>query len=142
VPYKGNIPAFADMFAGLVSVSFPTITSGLPPVRAGKLRGIALTSSKRSSIAPDLPTIAESGLPGYEATTWYGMLAPAGTPVAVVAKLYDAVGEVLKTSDMRDKLLAQGLEPVGSTPADFTATIAAEIPKWRRVVGATGVKVE
>ena len=142
VPYKGNIPAFADMFAGLVSVSFPTITSGLPPVRAGKLRGLALTSSKRSSIAPDLPTIAESGLPGYEATTWYGMLAPAGTPPAVVAKLYDAVAEVLKTSDMRDKLLAQGLEPVGSRPAEFSATIAAEIPKWRKVVGATGVKVE
>jgi tripartite-type tricarboxylate transporter receptor subunit TctC len=142
VPYKGNIPAFADMFAGLVSVSFPTITSGLPPVRAGRLRGLALTSSKRSSIAPDLPTIAESGLPGYEATTWYGMLAPAGTPPAVVAKLYDSVAEVLKTSDMRDKLLAQGLEPVGSTPAEFTAMIAAEIPKWRKVVAAAGVKVE
>jgi tripartite-type tricarboxylate transporter receptor subunit TctC len=142
VPYKGNIPAFADMFAGLVPVSFPTITSGLPPVRAGKLRGLALTSSKRSSIAPDLPTIAESGLPGYEATTWYGMLAPAGTPPAVVAKLYDAVAETLRTNDIRDKLLAQGLEPAGSRPAEFSATIATEIPKWRKVVGATGVKVE
>jgi tripartite-type tricarboxylate transporter receptor subunit TctC len=142
VPYKGNIPAFADMFAGRVSVSFPTITSGLPPVRAGKLRGLALTSSRRSSIAPDLPTIAESGLPGYEATTWYGMLAPAGTPPALVAKLHDALTEVLKTSDTRDKLLAQGLEPVGSTPAEFAATIAAEIPKWRKVVAAAGVKVE
>ena len=83
---------------GLVSVLFPTITSGLPPVRAGKLRGLAVTSSKRSSIAPELPTIAESGLPGYESSTWYGMLAPAGTPRPAVAKLYDAVAEVLKTS--------------------------------------------
>jgi tripartite-type tricarboxylate transporter receptor subunit TctC len=142
VPYKGNTLAFADLFSGAVQVSFPTITSGLPPVKAGKLRALGVTSRQRSVVAPDIPTIAESGLAGYEATTWYGMLAPAGTPRAIVDTLQRHVAEILKAGDVREKMLAQGLEPVGDTPAEFSAIIAAELVKWRKVVTAAGVKAE
>ena len=142
VPYKGNTLAFADLFSGAVSVSFPTITSGLPPVKAGKLRALGVTSKQRSTVAPDIPTIAESGLAGYEATTWYGMLAPAGTPRAIVDALQRHTVAILTQGDLRDKLLAQGLEPVGNKPAEFDSIIAAELMKWSKVVKAAGVKAE
>ena len=142
VPYKGNTLAFADLFSGAVQVSFPTITSGLPPVKAGRLRALGVTSRQRSTVAPEIPTIAESGLSGYEATTWYGMLAPAGTPRTIVDTLQQHTAEIVKQGDVREKLLAQGLEPVGNTPAEFTAIIAAELVKWRKVVTAAGVKAE
>jgi tripartite-type tricarboxylate transporter receptor subunit TctC len=142
VPYKGNTLAFIDLFTGSVSLSFPTITSGLPPVKTGKLRALGVTSRNRSTVVPDIPTIAESGLPGYEATTWYGMLAPAGTPRAIVDTLQRHVVEILKNGDVREKLLAQGLEPVGDTPTEFASIIAAELVKWRKVVAAAGVKAE
>jgi len=135
-------PAFADLLSGSVSVSFPTITSALPLIRAGRLRALGVTSKQRSSVVPDVPTIAESGLPGYEATTWYGMLAPARTPPAIVNKLNREMSEVLKIADIREKLLAQGLEPVGNTPDEFAAIIAAELVKWKKVVTAAGVKAE
>jgi tripartite-type tricarboxylate transporter receptor subunit TctC len=142
VPYKGNVPAFADLISGAVSVSFPTITSGLPQVRSGKLRALAVTSRQRSTVLPDVPTIAEAALPGYEASTWYGMLAPAGTPTAIVTTLHRQMVEVLKLPDIREKLLAQGLEAGGATPAEFTSTIAAELVKWKTVVAAAGMKAE
>jgi tripartite-type tricarboxylate transporter receptor subunit TctC len=142
VPYKGNVPAFADLISGAVSVSFPTITSGLPQVRSGKLRALAVTSRQRSTVLPDVPTIAEAALPGYEASTWYGMLAPAGTPTAIVTTLHRQMVEVLKLPDIREKLLAQGLEAGGATPAEFTSTIAAELVKWKKVVAAAGMKAE
>ena len=142
VPYKGNVPAFVDLISGAVSLSFPTITSGLPQVRAGKLRALGVTSKARSSVVPDVPTIAEAGLPGYESSTWYGMLAPAGTPKGIVMKLHQEMVEALKTPDMREKLAAQGLEPVGNTPAEFASIISAELVKWGKVVAAAGVKAE
>ena len=142
IPYKGNVPAFVDLISGAVQVSFPTITSGLPQVRAGKLRGLGVTSKERSSVMPEVPTIAESGLPGYESTTWYGMLAPAGTPATVVRTLHDQMVAVLKLEDIREKLLVQGLEPVGNTPAEFSSIIASELTKWRKVVAAAGMKAE
>ena len=142
VPYKGNVPAFVDLISGAVSLSFPTITSGLPQVRAGKLRALGVTSRERSSVVPDVPTIAEAGLPGYESSTWYGMLAPAGTPRPIVMKLHGEMLEVLKLADIREKLSAQGLEPVGNTPADFASVISAELVKWRKVVAAAGMKAE
>jgi tripartite-type tricarboxylate transporter receptor subunit TctC len=142
VPYKGNPPAFVDLLSGAVSLSFPTITSGLPPVRSGRLRALGVTSKQRSTVVPEVPTIAESGLPGYEATTWYGVLAPAATPPQIVAKLQQQIEEVLKQPDVREKLLAQGLEPVGNKPADFAAIINAELVKWSKVVAASGVKAE
>lgn len=142
IPYKGNVPAFADLISGAVQVSFPTITSGLPQVRAGKLRGLGVTSKQRSTVVPDIPTIAEGGLPGYESSTWYGMLAPAGTSAVIVKTLHDEMARVLKLEDVREKLLAQGLEPVGNSPAEFSAIITAELVKWRKVVAAAGMKVE
>jgi tripartite-type tricarboxylate transporter receptor subunit TctC len=142
IPYKGNVPAFVDLLTGAVSLSFPTITSGLPQVRSGKLRALGVTSKERSTVVPEVPTIAESGLPGYEATTWYGMLAPAKTRTLVIAKLHDHLVEVLKLADIRDKLLAQGLEPVGNRPDEFAAIISTELVKWSKVVAAAGVKAE
>jgi tripartite-type tricarboxylate transporter receptor subunit TctC len=142
IPYKGNVPAFVDLLTGAVSLSFPTITSGLPQVRSGKLRALGVTSKQRSTVVPDVPTIAESGLPGYEATTWYGMLAPAKTRMPVITKLHDQMVEVLKLPDIREKLLAQGLEPVGNRPDEFGAIISTELVKWSKVVAAAGVKAE
>jgi tripartite-type tricarboxylate transporter receptor subunit TctC len=142
IPYKGNVPAFADLISGAVQVSFPTITSGLPQVRAGKLRGLGVTSKQRSTVVPDIPTIAEGGLPGYESSTWYGMLAPSGTSAVIVTTLHDEMARVLKLEDMREKLLAQGLEPVGNSPAEFSSIITAELVKWRKVVAAAGMRVE
>ncbi|MGZ5225452.1 MAG: tripartite tricarboxylate transporter substrate binding protein [Burkholderiales bacterium] len=142
IPYKGNVPAFVDLLSGAVSLSFPTITSGLPQVRSGKLRALGVTSKERSTVVPDVPTIAESGLPGYEATTWYGMLAPAKTRTLIITKLHDQMIEVLKLPDIREKLLAQGLEPVGNRPDQFAAIISMELVKWSKVVAAAGVKAE
>jgi tripartite-type tricarboxylate transporter receptor subunit TctC len=142
IPYKGNVPAFVDLLTGAVSLSFPTITSGLPQVRSGKLRALGVTSKQRSTVVPDVPTIAESGLPGYEATTWYGMLAPAKTRTSIVSKLHDQMVEVLKLPDIREKLLAQGLESVGNRPDEFAAIISTELVKWSKVVAAAGVKAE
>lgn len=142
IPYKGNVPAFVDLLSGAVSLSFPTITSGLPQVRSGKLRALGVTSRQRSTVVPDVPTIAESGLAGYEATTWYGMLAPARTPAPIVTRLHTGLLEVLKLSDVREKLLAQGLETVGNKPDEFAAIIANELVKWSKVVAAAGVKAE
>ncbi|MGZ5123711.1 MAG: tripartite tricarboxylate transporter substrate binding protein [Burkholderiales bacterium] len=142
IPYKGNVPAFVDLLSGAVSLSFPTIASGLPQVRSGKLRALGVTSKERSTVVPDVPTIAESGLPGYEATTWYGMLAPAKTRTLIITKLHDQMIEVLKLPDIREKLLAQGLEPVGNRPDQFAAIISMELVKWSKVVAAAGVKAE
>ena len=136
------MPAFVDLLSGAVSLSFPTITSALPHVRSGKLRALGVTSKERSSVVPDVPTISESGLSGYEATTWYGMLAPAKTPGPIVRKLHDEIVEVLRLADIREKLLAQGLEPVGNRPEDFAAIISSELVKWSKIVSAAGVRAE
>ena len=142
VPYKGNTPAFLDLVSGQVSLSFPTIPSAIPHVRAGKLRALAVTSRERSRVAPEIPTVAESGLPGYNTSSWFGMLAPAGTPASVILKLHQEIAKVLQLPDIREKLLNQGLEPVGSTPEEFAAAIRVEIDKWAKVVKASGAKAE
>jgi tripartite-type tricarboxylate transporter receptor subunit TctC len=142
VPYKGNAPAFTDVIGGQVSLIFPTMPSAMPFIKSGKLRPIAVTSAKRSPAAPDIPTIAESGLPGYEATSWYGILAPAGTPPQIVARLHEVLVSVIGAPDMKDKLAAQGLDPVGNTPQEFAAVIKSEIVKWAKVIKASGAKPE
>ncbi|HEX2828123.1 MAG TPA: tripartite tricarboxylate transporter substrate binding protein [Burkholderiales bacterium] len=142
VPYKGNAPAFTDVIGGQVSLIFPTMPSAMPFIKSGKLRPIAVTSAKRSPAAPDIPTIAESGLPGYEATSWYGILAPGRTPREIVAKLHEVLVSIIGAPDMKDKLAAQGLDPVGNTPQQFAAMIKAEIAKWLKVVKASGAKPE
>jgi tripartite-type tricarboxylate transporter receptor subunit TctC len=142
IPYKGNAQAMTDLIAGQVSLSFPTIPSALPHVQAGKLRALGVTSARRTSALPEVPTIAEAGVPGYEGSAWYGVLAPAGTPQGIIDRLENELRNTLRLPELRDKLIAQGLEPVANTSADFAAVIAMEITKWSKVVAAAGAKVE
>ena len=140
VPYKGAAPAMIDLIAGHVQVSFPTIGGGLPHARAGRLRALATTGAKRPPAAPDLPTMMEAGVPGYEATNWFGTAVPAKTPPAIVSKLSQEIGRVLRLPDVRERLLSQGMEPVSNTPGDFSKYIQSEISKWSRVVKASGAR--
>jgi tripartite-type tricarboxylate transporter receptor subunit TctC len=142
VPYKGNAPAFTDVIGGQVSLIFPTMPSAMPFIRSGRLRPVAVTSARRSPAAPEIPTITESGLPGYEAISWYGILAPARTPPQFVARLHEVLVSAIRAPDMQEKLAAQGLEPVGNTPQQFSAVIRSEIAKWAKVVQASGAKPE
>lgn len=142
VPYKGNAQAMTDLVGGQVALSFPTIPSALPLARAGKLVAIAVTSSRRSAVLPDVPTVAESGLPGYEAVSWYGVVAPARTPEPVRTRLQQELRTVVYAAETRERLIDQGLDPVADTPADFARYIAGEIAKWSKVVAASGARVE
>jgi tripartite-type tricarboxylate transporter receptor subunit TctC len=142
VPYKGSAPAISDLIGGQVQVMFDNLPSSLPQIKAGKLRAIAVTSLKRSPALPDIPTIAESGLPGFEASSWFGILAPAGTPAPVIAKINADVNKWLQSAEGREQLLAQGAEVAGGTPEQFAAHIRAETDKWAKVVKASGAKVD
>ncbi|MES2561385.1 MAG: tripartite tricarboxylate transporter substrate binding protein [Pseudomonadota bacterium] len=141
VPYKGGGPALIDTISGQMQIMFATMPAAMPHVKSGKLRPVAVTTAKRSQTLPELPTIAEN-VKGYEASTWYGLLAPAATPTPIVTRLHEAVVKILAVSDMRDKLGAQGFEPVGGTPAEFSAYIKSEIAKWGRVIRDAGIKPE
>ena len=121
---------------------FDNLPSSLQQVKAGKLRPIAVTTSRRSPVLPDVPTVAESGLPGYEASSWFGMHAPAKTPRDIINKLYAATAKSLRTPEMIERLSSQGADPVGNTPEQFTDFIRLEIAKWAKVVKASGAKVE
>jgi len=142
VPYKGSGPGITDLIAGRLSVVFSTSASVLPHIKSGRLRGLAVTSSKRSAVMPDLPTVAESGVPGYEAGTWYGVLAPAGTPRPVVQRLHAGVVKALALPDVKELLMLQGVDPVGNTPQEFAAYVPREIAKWAKVIKTAGVKTE
>ncbi|HWI14338.1 MAG TPA: tripartite tricarboxylate transporter substrate binding protein [Burkholderiales bacterium] len=142
VPYKGQPPAMIDMLSGQVQVMFANIPVSLPHIRSGRLRGLGVTTLSRTSLFPELPTIAESGIPGFEVNQWSGLLAPAGTAPPLVQKLYDAVSAALKEPDVRAGLTAQGFDPVGSTPADFARYIAAEIAKWNAVIRKAGIRAD
>jgi tripartite-type tricarboxylate transporter receptor subunit TctC len=142
VPYKGSGPAVSDLIGGQVNMMFDNMPSSLPHVKAGRLRAIAVTSAKRSPAAPDVPTIAESGVPGYEAVAWFGVLAPAGTPPAIVNKLNAEIVKVLKSPDVAQRLASQGAEPVSNTPEEFSAYIKTEMVKWAKVIKASGAQVD
>ena len=142
VPYKGSSFALTDLLGGQVQLMFDNMPSALPHVKAGKLRALAVTSPKRSSALPDIPTMDEEGLKGFDATSWFGLLAPAGTPKDIIAKLNAAAVKALATPEMRERLASQGAEAVGNTPEQFAAFIKAEIEKWAKIVKASGARVD
>ena len=142
VPYKGGGQSMPAQLGGEIALSFATVVSSLPHVTSGRLRGLAVTSAKRTPAAPEFPTVAESGLPGYEAVSWYGVLAPAGTPREVIARLNSETVRALKLPDVRQLLLAQGAEPVSEAPAQFAELIKADIAKWSEVVKKSGAKAD
>jgi tripartite-type tricarboxylate transporter receptor subunit TctC len=140
VPYKGAAPAMTDLVGGQVDMMFAPAVNSLPLAAAGKLRALAVTSAKRSALAPDLPTVAESGLPGFEVTGWYGLAAPAATPTPAVAKLNTEASRALRSAGTIAELRQQGLEPVGGSPTEATAWIAAEVARWTGVIRGAGIK--
>ena len=142
VPYKGGGPALADVVAGHISMVFATPLESLPHIKGGRLRALAVTSSQRSPAMPDLPTIAESGAPGYEVTNWYGVMAPRATPAHLVAALHKGFVDTLRSAEITERLAADGVEPVGSSPEEFRRHIEAELGKWRGVVLKAGIKVQ
>lgn len=142
VPYKGAGPAFADLLGGQFQLMFPTLQSVVPYVKSGRVRLIAMTTEKRSAAFPDVPTVEESGIPGVIAVAWFGIHAPAGTPRSVIARLHDDAVKVVRDPAIRDRFLADGADPVGSTPDQFRSFVANEIGKWTRVVKASGIKAE
>jgi tripartite-type tricarboxylate transporter receptor subunit TctC len=142
IPYKGTGPALIDAMAGQVHMLFGNVLSSMTHVKTGKLRALAVTTAKRSIVLPDLPTVSESGVTGYQNSTWFGLLAPAGTPSAVLSKLNAELVKTSQSPDIVERLAPDGGEPVGSTPEQFGRHLALEIARWRKVVKDAGMKVE
>jgi tripartite-type tricarboxylate transporter receptor subunit TctC len=142
VPYKSMSPALIDLLGGQIHAAIPTINVTVPHVRAGRLRALGVTSLQRSSAMPDVPTIAEQGLPGYEASNWYAILAPAGLAPAIANRIYADVAKVVLSPDLRERMAALGMEARAMPPAEFAAFLKTEIVKWAKVVKASGAKPE
>ncbi len=141
VPYKGNAAALNDLIGGRVHMFFSNLVTAMPHARAGRLRAIAVSTPKRSQQAPELPTIAESGVPGYDMTNWIGMLAPAATPREIVLRLNREIVVILNATELKERFRAQGVDLVSSTPEAFAAFIRAELAKWRKVVDESGARI-
>ena len=142
IPYKGGGPALAELIGGQVQALFSLALVATPQVKAGKVRALAITSAARSRIAPDLPTVAELGFPGFEVVGWFGWIAPARTPNEIVTRLNSDIVKVLRGVETQDRLLALGCEPVGNTSAQFAAFVSAERDKWARVIKQAGIKLD
>ena len=142
VPYKGSGPALTDLMGGQVQLMFDSLPSSISHVKSGKLRAIAVTTAKRSSALPSVPTIAESGVPGFDISTWYGVWAPAGTPKEIVSRLSGEIAKIVKLPDVRERLSGLGAEPVGSSPDEFAAYCRSELAKWAKIVKASGATVD
>ncbi len=142
VAYKGDAPALIDLIGGHIDLTFMTLSATAPYVISGKLRGLGVTGSRRSGMVPNLPTIAEAGLPGYEMTTWWGLLAPAKTPADIVTRLHDAVAKTVAENEFKSRLSAQGLDVESNTPEQFAAFIKASKDKYSKLAKAAGVKPE
>lgn len=142
VPYKGSAPALMDLIAGRIDIMFDNIPLPLPHIKAGKLRGLAVTSAQRSPALPELPTLADAGVPGFDVSSWYGIYAPAGLPQDVLAKLNAAFNDALRTPEIRDRLTTQGWTVTGGSPETFAAHTRAEVERWARVVKAANVRID
>jgi tripartite-type tricarboxylate transporter receptor subunit TctC len=140
VPYKGVAPAMIDVVSGQVTMTFASILSGAQQVRTGRLRALAVTGARRSPAVSDLPTMMEAGVANYESATWYGIVAPAGTPADIINRLNGEITSILKGQEMNDRLTKEGADPVGNTPAEFARHIQTEIEKWRKVIRAAGIE--
>ena len=142
VPYKGIIPAMTDIIGGHVTLLYSTVVSGMPQVNAGKLRALAVSSGKRAQVAPNVPTVAESGFPGYDVRGWYGIVAPAKTPAAIITRLNTEIVAILRSPAAAERLTSDGSEAVGGTPEEFGAHIKSEITKWGQLVKAAGITAD
>jgi tripartite-type tricarboxylate transporter receptor subunit TctC len=142
VPYKGGGPAVIDLIGGHVLMMFSTLPSVLQQVRAGKLRGLAVTGARRFPAAPEFPTMIEAGIPGFEVSGWSGMFAPAGTPREAVGRLAAEIAKILRAPELKERFFVQGAEPVGNTPEEFAAFVKSEIAKWKKVVEFSGVRAD
>ncbi len=142
VPYKGVTNAFSDLLGGQISIMFPGAPIALPQVKAGKLRALGTTGEKRMAAAPDVPPVAESGLPGYEVSVWYGVLAPANTPGAVVSRLHTEISKIVLLPDIRERWMTLGTEPLHNTPEQYAAYLKADVGKWAKVVREANVKID
>ena len=142
VPYKGQGPALLDVMAGHVSLMMANVISALPQVKSGRIRALGVTGLKRAAVAPDIPTIAEAGVPGYEVLQWYGVLAPAATPRDIIARLHAVTVRALQDPAIKERFVSEGGETVGSTPEEFSAIIRADLKKWGKVVKDAGIRVD
>ena len=142
VPYKGSAPALVDVISGQVPLTLISINTALPQIKSGRVRALAVSGAHRSSVLPEVPTMIEAGVRGYESSTWYGVLAPKATPRAVVMKLNGEIVAILKLPEVKERLLTDGAEPVGNTPEEFGAFIKSEIAKWGKVIKAAGLRAE
>jgi tripartite-type tricarboxylate transporter receptor subunit TctC len=142
VPYKGSAPALNDLIAGQVSLMFDLVLTAAPHIKSGAVRGLAVTGTQRSAVLPELPTVAETGLPGYEVSAWFGIFAPAGVPQPVAKRLNAEFVKVMQQPDLKQRLASLGADPLTSTPEEFSTYLRSEIDKWAKVVKASGMKVD
>lgn len=142
VPYKGSVPAIADLMAGHVMLIFDSMQSTMPQIRAKRLRPLGLAAARRSSAAPEMPTIAEAGVPGFELISWYALLAPANTPRDIVTRLHGEVVKALTTPEVRERFLSFGTEPVGNTPEAFAAQIKSDVARWEKVARTANIRAQ
>ncbi len=140
VPYKGSGMSIISQLAGEIAANFPSVPTAMPYIKANRLRGLGVTTVKRTAALPDVPSIAEAGVPGYEATQWFGVLAPAGTPRAIVDRLHQEMMRVLRSADVKERIVAEGMEIVAGTPEEFAAYIKSETGKWSKVIKSAGIK--
>jgi tripartite-type tricarboxylate transporter receptor subunit TctC len=139
VPFKGSGQSVISQLAGEIAANFPSVPTAIPYIKANRLRGLGVTTAKRTQALPNVPSIAEAGVTGYEATQWFGVLAPAGTPRAIIDRLNQELVKMLRAPEMRDRLIADGTDPVGNTPEEFAAYIKSETDKWTKVIKAAGI---
>jgi tripartite-type tricarboxylate transporter receptor subunit TctC len=141
-PYRGSGPALLDLIGGTMDLMFDNLPSAMPQIKAGKLKALGVTTAQRSAALPEVPTIAEAGVKGFDASSWFGLLAPAGTPADIVSRIQQESAKALSAPALKERLLSQGAIPSGMTPAEFAAYIAAETKKWAQVVKVSGAKVD